>query len=255
MQARSAPRSCIRTVALFALTGFLAGFLGPLVFDPHSNLGPIIGLLFSGPAGAALGLVACGLERLLPRVFTPTVLRGLAGVLALATLYYCLPEPRAVGSVIDAKVLDCISPSTLYPQSLKRWEAALAGAPRARPLPDWRQEAWRNAEDFDAVAVAVTVRVERRRIIYARRRPWDHGQRFAGPWLQGPPEERTYFAPVSSGDCHDWRQRGRALYSPVREGADRPIRPAAVWPPVDAPGFLMLQELGPVPTRIRTLLR
>lgn len=254
MQARTAPRSCMRTVALFALTGFLAGFIGPLVLDPQSNLGPIVGLLFSGPAGAALGALACALERLLPRVFTPMVLRGLAALLALVTLYNCFPEPQALDSVIDAEVIDCRSPSTLYPESLKQWEAALANAPRAHPLPDWQQQAWRNVEDFDARAVAVTVRVDRSRIIFARRRPWDRGQRFAGPWYEGPPTERTYFAPTSSGTCADWLQRGRALYWPVREGTDQPVQPAAIWPPVDAPGFLMLQEIGPLPDSVRTLL-
>ena len=52
--------------------------------------------------------------------------------------------------------------------------------------------------------------------------------------------------------CAGWR--GRALFWAVREDTDGPIRPAAIWPPVDAPGFLMLQELGPVPASIRALL-
>ena len=34
---------------------FLAGFIGPRVLGPDSNIGPIIGLLFSGPPGAGLG--------------------------------------------------------------------------------------------------------------------------------------------------------------------------------------------------------
>ncbi len=50
------------------------------------------------------------------------------------------------------------------------------------------------------------------------------------------------------------RGRGRAPYWPVRQDTGQPIEPAAVWPPVDAPGFLMLQELGPVPASIRALL-
>lgn len=254
MQARTTARSCTQTVVLFALTGFLAGFIGPMVLNPQSNLGPIVGLLFSGPAGAVLGALACALGRLLPRVFTPVALRGLAALLALVTLYNCFPEPQALDSVIDGEVIDCRSPSTLYPESLKKWESALANAPRAHPLPDWRQQALRNAESFDAVAVAVTLRVDRSRIIFARRRPWNRGQRFAGPWYEGPPTERTYFAPASSGTCADWLRRGRALYWPVRDDTEPPIQPAAIWPPVDAPGFLMLQEIRPAPDWLGALL-
>ena len=31
--------------------GFLAGFLGPMIFTPHSNQGPLLGILFTGPFG------------------------------------------------------------------------------------------------------------------------------------------------------------------------------------------------------------
>jgi len=38
-------------------TGFVLGFFGPLVFMTESNLGPITGILFTGPLGAVLGFV------------------------------------------------------------------------------------------------------------------------------------------------------------------------------------------------------
>ena len=249
MPAQSAGSRCLRTLMLFALTGFLSGFIGPMLLSPDSNLGPIIGILFSGPAGAVVGAGACLLERLFPRIFTPGVVRSLAAVLALVTLYHCFPEPKALEREIDGEVIDCRPPQDLYAESLEKWKQALAGAPQARPLPDWQERAQRNVEGFDAVAV--TLQIERSRIIFERRRPWERGQRFGGPWYQGTSEERTYFASASS--CADWRARGRGLYWPVRENADEPIRPAVIWPPVDAAGFLMLQELGLAPDSIRAL--
>ncbi len=251
MAAQTPVRSCGRTVALFALSGFLAGFLGPMVLSPDSNIGPIIGILFSGPAGAVLGVIACLLARLAPQVFTKNVLRGLAALLAVVTLYYCFPEPRAVESVLDAEVSDCVTAAQLYPQALQSWEAALAQTPQAHPLPDWQAQAQRNVENFDALAV--TLHIERRRIIFEKRKPWDKGERFAGPWLAWP-EAHTYSVPASSGACEHWRGQPRALYWPVRDETDPPIQPAQVWPPVDAPGFLRLQELGAVPPRIQALL-
>ena len=38
--------------------GFVAGFLGPLVFAPDANQGPLLGLLITGPAGVLLGAIA-----------------------------------------------------------------------------------------------------------------------------------------------------------------------------------------------------
>ena len=40
-----------RTLALGGV-GFAAGFFGPMLLSPESKLGPIIGILFSGPGGA-----------------------------------------------------------------------------------------------------------------------------------------------------------------------------------------------------------
>ncbi len=60
--------------------------------------------------------------------------------------------------------------------------------------------------------------------------------------------------PASSGSCAAWLQRGRALDWPVSEGAGHRIQPAAILSPVDAGGFPMLQELGPLPESIRALL-
>jgi hypothetical protein len=250
---QTAVRSCGRTIALFALTGFLAGFLGPMVLSPESNIGPIIGILFSGPAGVVIGIIACLLARLAPQVFTTKVLRSLAVVLAVVTLYYCFPGPRAVESVLDAEVSDCVAAAQLYPQALQSWETKLAQTPQAHPLPDWQARAHHNVEAFDALAV--TLHIERQRIVFERRRPWDRGERFAGPWLAFPEPDHTYFVPAGAGTCEQWRGQGRALYWPRRDEANPPIRPAQVWPPVDAAGFLELQEIGPVPLRIQALLK
>lgn len=47
--------------------GFLAGFIGPLIFMPEANQGPLLGILITGPGGVALGalggLVAWEIKR------------------------------------------------------------------------------------------------------------------------------------------------------------------------------------------------
>ena len=51
----------LRTVALSAMltgaVGFVLGFVGPLVFTPESNQGPLLGLFITGPLGVVLGAI------------------------------------------------------------------------------------------------------------------------------------------------------------------------------------------------------
>jgi hypothetical protein len=37
--------------------GFVLGFFGPMVFAPEANQGPLLGILITGPGGAALGAI------------------------------------------------------------------------------------------------------------------------------------------------------------------------------------------------------
>jgi hypothetical protein len=45
----------------FALTVawicFLVGFIGPMIFAPGANQGPLLGVLYTGPFGLALGVI------------------------------------------------------------------------------------------------------------------------------------------------------------------------------------------------------
>jgi len=48
-------------VAGFTLTVawicFLVGFVGPMIVRPDANQGPLLGILYTGPAGLAIGFV------------------------------------------------------------------------------------------------------------------------------------------------------------------------------------------------------
>jgi len=37
--------------------GFLGGFIGPMIFMPDSNLGPLLGIFFTGPIGFVIGFL------------------------------------------------------------------------------------------------------------------------------------------------------------------------------------------------------
>jgi hypothetical protein len=49
-----------RTLLIAFVTGaicFAPGFVGPLIFTPQANLGPLLGIFFTGPAGFVVGSV------------------------------------------------------------------------------------------------------------------------------------------------------------------------------------------------------
>lgn len=65
------------------VAGFIAGFVGPIVLDPASNQGPLVGIFFTGPLGVVLGIV---LGIILPLV---TVKRNrLVAALVIASVLY-----------------------------------------------------------------------------------------------------------------------------------------------------------------------
>ncbi|MBI2441205.1 MAG: hypothetical protein HYV35_07540 [Lentisphaerae bacterium] len=51
--------------ALFGFVGavivgsvaFIAGFFGPIIFRPEANLGPLLGIFFTGPIGTLAGTI------------------------------------------------------------------------------------------------------------------------------------------------------------------------------------------------------
>jgi len=40
---------------------FILGFIGPLILTPSNNLGPLMGILITGPIGFMVGLIAGGI--------------------------------------------------------------------------------------------------------------------------------------------------------------------------------------------------
>jgi len=53
------PRAAMRTWAMIlGLIGFAGGYFGPMIFDPNSNQGPLLGVFITGPLGFAVGSCA-----------------------------------------------------------------------------------------------------------------------------------------------------------------------------------------------------
>lgn len=56
-RAKAVLRAAFRPALLLGGIGFVAGFVGPMIFAPGANQGPMLGIFITGPAGFAVGLI------------------------------------------------------------------------------------------------------------------------------------------------------------------------------------------------------
>jgi len=252
MGASASPRSVGLWALALGITGFVAGFFGPIALNPDANQGPLVGIFITGPGGALAGLILGVVFRLLP-VSDGLRMQALlisCAVLGLGTLFFCLPEPAVLGYVIDAEVAECDAPTAALDVAVADWEGAVARTTWYTPPPDWKQTAMRNVEH--ASGVLLTMRIARRAAIYQHRKPWNRRRKSAGAWTTVDQPER-YYADDAGGSCGDYLARARQLYMPFSYSSD-PTQPAPVWPPTEPTAFLRLMQLGPVPAEYQRLL-
>jgi hypothetical protein len=57
----------IAGAVIFGFIGFILGFVGPIVFAPQANQGPLLGIFITGPVGADIGLIVGALYSQLRR--------------------------------------------------------------------------------------------------------------------------------------------------------------------------------------------
>ena len=67
----AAVRRTLGWAAIGGVTGFVIGFVGPMIFRPDAAQGPLLGVFLTGPAGFALGLVAGIVREVRSRLRTP----------------------------------------------------------------------------------------------------------------------------------------------------------------------------------------
>ncbi len=223
---------------------FLCGFIGPIVLNPDANQGPLLGIFITGPLGAFLGLifgVIAALSHLSRQTFT-SILAVLATAAALCTLFFCLPGDEFQGFVIDARTVECESPSSLVDDATARWEKWNAENTWRAPRPRWREEIGGVAAHDRGVVLRMVVL--QRWDIYERRKPWNRGHLVSRASTRKSPDH--YFV-RSDQTCDRYRIGDRALYAPRYE-------PTSVSPPDVFPTFLGLYVLDEVPSRYRAIL-
>jgi hypothetical protein len=230
-------------IVILGAAGFCAGFFGPMVFVPESNLGPIVGIFFSGPGGIVLGLVMYLVMKVvsLPARGQWILLNTLATAGALVTLACVQPEPATRGYEVELTLTRTLDPGAAADAIVADWKKRIVHVTWTTPRAGWEQQ-MRAALAADPGLVVEAV-VLRERAIKEHRKPWNRGRLFATPW-QAPQQARSYYV----------RAADRALAgadSPVRlfirADSTAPIRGPDLWPPQETEAFIGYSRLEPLP--------
>ena len=117
-------------------------------------MGPLAGILITGPGGAV------------------------AAIGALAILYTALPAPEYTATVLELQVQSCEPAQSWRERAFGIWDQRLEVNTWATPPPQWRQ----TFEQAAASESVLTIDVVRHRDLGRGRRPWNRGALEASDW-------------------------------------------------------------------------
>jgi hypothetical protein len=231
------------------VSGFTAGFFGPIAFLPDANTGPLIGIFLTGPGGVVLGLVmgavtqSVGLSNAAAwRLLLATAVLGWLAIMA-----FCIASPRPIarGAVIEGTLTRCISPMELAPEAIRDWENRITKVTWTPPRQGWK-EAVPALLSEDAGAV-LEITIARENPVFEQRKLWNKGEMRAAGWRTPENPVKRFYARHSGKRCGDYTINEKAQFYPIDEASGD-------WPPSTAPIFLGLLLLKPVPAAISNQL-
>jgi hypothetical protein len=231
-------------VAILGGVGFVTGFIGPMIFVPEANQGPMVGIFISGPAGAALGFVLYGACRLL-KLSAQTQWRFLSGVAvpgAIAVVLAIQPQPALRGTLYDGAVTACRAPREATSETLLYWKERIAEVTWAEPRDGWERDMQQTLEV--APGILVSVGLTRTNSVFENRKPWNRGSIFARGWTPSSDVKSFYY---SAGSCADF-PLGREVHGFQKYDLGGKIEPPKEWPPseleavIDASPFFEVPE-------------
>ena len=56
--------SMFRWAVILGVIGFVGGFIGPMIFTPDANQGPMLGIFITGPLGVVIGAIVGAVKAL-----------------------------------------------------------------------------------------------------------------------------------------------------------------------------------------------
>jgi hypothetical protein len=249
-QARNIP--AILWPIAFGGVGFLAGFMGPIAFNPEANQGPLLGIFITGPGGVALGVLLYLICRLfkVPAKSQVSVMVLCAVLFGVATLSLCFPSPQLRGYAVEVQIEKCQAPTQVMDAAIEYWNGRIARVTWAAPRAGWQEEARTQANSADGVVL--DVRVTRESKVYMNRKPWNKGQLSGTAWTT-PNRAQSYYAEYEGRSCERYPVGQKALLF-TRYDMTGMSRGAGDWPPRNIADFLDRALLEQMPDEYREVL-
>jgi hypothetical protein len=164
-------------------------------------------------------------------------------VVAVSTLYFCIPSPSYRADIVDGEIRRCIPPESMKKMTVDRLnDVTAARAPLRNPVQ------WSAAFDQALAAnagVVIEVNVIRHTKLYENRARWNLGTPVVKPWMPGDGDKR-YFASSMGKDCAGYANGVRTLFAATGH--------VAIWPPAYIAEMLELKVAGPLPANVANLL-
>jgi hypothetical protein len=230
----------------FGIVGFLSGFIGPMIFNPSANQGPMLGIFITGPAAFVVGGLF-GAISAFNKLSTRHNLYALIVCSVFVTgflINVSVPEPRTLGFVVDAEIRDCKFAESAVDGAIARWDKT-TWSESYQPRPNWKADI-SNMVKRDK-GVILDLFIFRKRKLYENQKPWNRGQRAASDW-QDENNITSYYARFAGASCADYTDRTRKLYSPSWEAS-------SLSPPDILPTFLGFYVLESVPEQYKQLIK
>lgn len=235
---------------ILGAAGFAAGFLGPMIFIPEANQGPMVGIFVSGPGGVALGLLLLGVcalfkvsARMQWRLLWTTTIVGVVAILLAVQ-----PPPQRQGLIFTAQVVDCVAPAEAEARILEYWNKRISEVTWHEARPGWQEDM--RATLRGAPGVLIQVEIATGKVMLMHRKPWNRGKLTASD--QAPTgESREYYSPVAH--CADY-PAGLEITAFQDYLPGGSIEAPDVWPPREFRRFIRAAEIGEVPARFAEFL-
>jgi hypothetical protein len=233
----------VQWLSVLGITGFLCGFIGPMVLAPDANQGPMVGIFISGPGGVLLGVILGGLVKLAG--WTPSrsrqALQACAVLLAIVTLYFCIPMPSYRADVVEGEIRSCIPAGSLRDKAIKDLKHTSAGHRPSKPI-NWE-------EKFDHAigekpGVVLTVHMTRFSRVFEKQARWNRGDLLAKDWKAADKDVR-YFADYAGSDCAQYPS-GTTTTLMATGHTD-------IWPAYGIAEMLNVKQAEPLPPRYAKL--
>lgn len=234
---------------ILGAAGFAAGFLGPMIFIPEANQGPMVGIFISGPGGLALGLLLLGLCALFKvpaqvqwRLLWATTIAGV-----LAILLAVQPPPQRQGLIFTAQVVGCSPPAASEARILEYWSRRVSEVNWHEPRPGWQEDM--RATLRAAPGVLIQVEIETEKVVMMHRKPWNRGELTAVDQASAG-ETRDYYSPDAHCGEYPTGRHINAFQDYLSRGK---IEAPDIWPPRELRRFIRAAEISDVPARFAEL--